>query len=114
MVRQRLLTRQRLRRTINIRPMAAHAPVATMSVKSVIEFQLRRIAAEHGRTLEPLTDELKLLDSGLDSLSFAIVIMRLADSLRIDPFNSGKAVYSPVTLGDLIRMYESFLPEPVI
>jgi acyl carrier protein len=93
--------------------MAAHARAATMSVKSTIESQLRRIAVEHGRTLEPLTDELKLLESGLDSLSFAIVIMRLADSLGVDPFNSGKAIDSPVTLGDLIRMYETFLPEPI-
>jgi acyl carrier protein len=93
--------------------MAAHARPATVSVKSTIEQHLRRIAADHGRTLEPLTDELKLLESGLDSLSFAIVIMRLADSLGIDPFNSGKAIEYPVTLGDFIRMYETFLPEPV-
>jgi hypothetical protein len=91
--------------------MAAHIRPTTMSVRSVIESQLLRTAQEHGRLLQPLTDELKLLESGLDSLSFAIVVMGLADSLGVDPFNSGTAIEFPVTLGDFVRMYESSLSE---
>lgn len=85
-----------------------------MSVRSTIESQLLRTAEEHGRTLEPLTDELKLLESGLDSLSFATIVMRLADSLGVDPFNSGIAIEFPATLGDFVRMYESSLSEPQV
>jgi hypothetical protein len=91
--------------------MAAYPRTPTTLVRSTIESQLRRTAEEHGRTLQPLTDELKLLESGLDSLSFAIVVICLADSLGIDPFNSGTAIQFPVTLGDFVRMYESSLSE---
>jgi aryl carrier-like protein len=91
--------------------MAAHADAANVSVRSTIASLLHQVAEEHGRKLEPLTDDLKLLESGLDSLSFAIVVMRLADSLGVDPFNSGRAIEFPVTFGDFVRMYERFLPE---
>jgi hypothetical protein len=86
-------------------PTPAAAP--TMSIRSTIESLLRQIAAEHGRTLAPLTDELKLLESGLDSMSVAVVVMHLADLFGRDPFNSGRVIDSPVTLGDFIRMYET-------
>lgn len=82
-----------------------------MSVRSTIESHLRRIASEHGRRLEPLTDELKLLESGLDSLSLAIVVMHLADSLGVDPLNGGRSIQFPATLGEFVRMYETCLPE---
>ena len=39
-----------------------------MSIKLTIMEQMREIAREHGKTLAPLTDDLTLLDSGLDSL----------------------------------------------
>jgi acyl carrier protein len=85
-----------------------------MSVRSTIESQLLRTAEEHGRTLEPLTDELKLLESGLDSLSLATIVMRLADSLGVEPFSSGIAIEFPATLGDFVRMYERSLSEPQV
>jgi hypothetical protein len=79
-----------------------------MSVRSTIASQLQEVAIEHGRTLAPLAEELKLLESGLDSLGLAVVVMRLADLLGIDPFNSGAAVEFPVTFGDFVRVYETF------
>ena len=45
-----------------------------MSVRSTIASQLREVAVEHERTLAPLTDELKLLESGLDSLGVGIAL----------------------------------------
>jgi acyl carrier protein len=80
----------------------------TISVRATIASQLQEVALEHGRTLPPLTDELKLLESGLDSLSLAIIVMRLADLLGVDPFGSGTVVSRPITFGDLVRMYETF------
>jgi hypothetical protein len=67
---------------------------------------MREIALEHGRNLAPLTDELKLLESGMDSMSLAVLVMQLADYLRADPFNSGSATAFPETFGDLVRIYE--------
>jgi len=80
----------------------------TVSVRSTITSQFHQVALEHGRTLAPLNDELKLFDSGLDSLSLATIVARLADLLNGDPLNSGAAAGFPATFGDFIRMYETF------
>jgi hypothetical protein len=88
-------------------PMAARPEPQTLFIRSLITRELQQVAVEHGRTLVPLTDELKLLESGLDSLSLATVVIRLADSLGIDPFESGSAIEFPVTFGDFVRVYEA-------
>jgi hypothetical protein len=79
-----------------------------MSVRSTITSQFQQVAVEQERTLAPLADELKLVQSGLDSLSFAIIVARLEDSLGIDPFSAAEAVDFPVTFGDFVRLYENF------
>ena len=78
-----------------------------MSVRSTIQSQFQSVAAEQERKLATLSDDLKLIDCGLDSLSFAIIVARLEDSLGVDPFSSEKAVDFPVTFGDFVRLYES-------
>ena len=77
-----------------------------MSVKQTIFSQMRQVADEQKKRLSPLTDELVLLDSGLDSLGFAILVARLEDALGVDPFTASDDVYFPVTLGDFVRVYE--------
>jgi acyl carrier protein len=69
--------------------------------------QVRIVAREQDKRLAPLTDELPLLDSGLDSLCFAILVTRLEDSLGVDPFTTSENASFPVTLGDFINFYES-------
>lgn len=78
-----------------------------MSVRSTVQSQFEQVATEQGRKLAPLAEDLKLIDCGLDSLSFAIVVARLEDSLGVDPFSSETAVDFPVTFGDFVRLYES-------
>jgi acyl carrier protein len=77
-----------------------------MSVRSTIQSHFEQVAVEQERKLAPLTDNLKLIDCGLDSLSFAIIVARLEDSLGVDPFNSDQGIDFPVTFGDLVRLYE--------
>ena len=79
-----------------------------MSVRSTITSQFQQVAKEQDRTLAPLSDDLKLVQSGLDSLSFAIVVARLEDSLGIDPFNASESVEFPTTFGDFVKLYEHF------
>jgi hypothetical protein len=50
---------------------------------------------------------LKLLESGLDSLSFAIIVAKLEDEMGFDPFNSDEMVEFPITFGDFVRLYET-------
>ena len=77
-----------------------------MSVRSTIVAQIEQVAQEQHVALPPLSDQLVLLDSGLDSLAFAILVARLEDTLGFDPFSASEEVYFPVTLGDFVRVYE--------
>ena len=81
---------------------------STTSVRSAITTQFQQVAREQDRMLAPLSDDLKLVQSGLDSLSFAIIVARLEDTLGVDPFNEAEAVEFPVTFGDFVRLYERF------
>jgi len=78
-----------------------------MSVRLTIMSQIAQVAEEQRVKLPPLSDDLVLLDSGLDSLAFAILVARLEDELGCDPFTASDDVYFPVTLGDFIRVYEN-------
>jgi acyl carrier protein len=77
-----------------------------MSVRDTVTSQFEQVAREQKRKLAPLADNLKLLDSGLDSLSFALIVMRLEEALGYDPFDSDDNVTFPVTFGDFVSLYE--------
>ena len=78
-----------------------------MSVKLTIIDQMEEIAREHGKILAPLRDDLVLLDSGLDSLGFAVLVARLEDTLGSDPFTAAEDAMFPLTLGDFVKVYEN-------
>jgi acyl carrier protein len=78
-----------------------------MSVRSTVVSQFEQVAVEQHRTLARLSDELRLLDSGLDSLSFALIVARLEDALGFDPFDVDEDVKFPVTFGDFVRLYDN-------
>ena len=81
-----------------------------MSVRSNVILEFEKVAVEQKRKLATLSDDLPLVDCGLDSLSFAILVARLEDTLGVDPFSDGEGVGFPVTLGDFIKLYEKSLP----
>jgi len=78
-----------------------------MNIRSEILDQFTQVAQTQGIALAPLTDDLELLDSGLDSLCFAIVVARLEGALGVDPFTTSEVAGFPVTLGDFVRLYEN-------
>jgi acyl carrier protein len=79
-----------------------------MVIRDTIVGTIDKILAESGATTPvSLTDELPLLDSGLDSLGIAILVARLEEAFGFDPFSEGTEISYPVTLGDLIQIYES-------
>ena len=77
-----------------------------MSVRLTIASLIEEIAVEQQVRVAPLTDDLVLLDSGLDSLCFAILVARLEDKLGIDPFTAAEDAYFPETFGDFVKTYE--------
>lgn len=77
-----------------------------MNVKSRVIQHFEQVAEEQNVRLPPLTDDLALFDSGLDSLCFAILVVRLETSLGVDPF-AAESGHFPVTFGDFIECYQN-------
>ena len=77
-----------------------------MSIRLTIISQIQQVAAEQKKTLAPLTDDLPLLELGMDSLCFAILVARLEDATGADPFAAADGARFPNTIGELIAFYE--------
>jgi len=76
-------------------------------IKLTIMDQMAQVAREHSKTLAPLRDDLVLLESGLDSLGFAVLVARLEDTLGVDPFTAAEDAVFPLTFGDFVKVYEN-------
>jgi len=81
--------------------------VLSMSVWETVISAIENVAKEHNRELSPLTDDTELINTGLDSLCLAVVVVRLEDRLGVDPFSAVEEGEFPVTLGDFVRVYEN-------
>jgi len=77
-----------------------------MNIRSIVTTQFKRVGQEYGRPVAELSDDLELLESGLDSLCLGIVVMRLEGELGVDPFSSSEDTLFPVTFGDFVMFYE--------
>jgi len=60
--------------------------------------------------VEKLTNDVVLLQSGLDSLGFAILVATLEDELDYDPFTMMDNAIYPRTFGEFVEIYERFNP----
>jgi acyl carrier protein len=78
-----------------------------MDIRSQIAAQFKQVAGEYDKRLAPLTDNLALLDSGLDSLCFAVIVARLERDLDLDPFSTSEDAHFPVTFGEFVQFYEN-------
>jgi len=57
-----------------------------------------------------LTDSSVLLESGLDSLGFAVLVVRLEETLGYDPFVLMSEPVYPKTFGEFLDIYERCQP----
>lgn len=78
-----------------------------MSVRAQILEQFFQVAQEQNRSLVPLSDDVPLLNSGLDSLCLAVIVANLEDVLHVDPFSTNEDAEFPVTIGDFVGFYEN-------
>ena len=78
-----------------------------MDIRSEVIAEITRVSEEHNKRLTLLVDDLRLLESGLDSLCFAVVVARLEDTLGIDPFSAAEEAPFPITLGEFVKSYEN-------
>ena len=80
-----------------------------MVVRDRILAVIRQVADESGKELaKNLGDETVLLQSGLDSLDFAIIVAQLEEKLNADPFSVMEEPVYPRTLADFVGIYEQF------
>ena len=63
------------------------------------------VARSQGVELAPLEGNTVLLESGLDSLGFAIVVARLEEELGYDPFVIAREPIYPRTVDDFVDIY---------
>lgn len=75
-------------------------------LKNKILAVFHEVAAQQDKTLAPLTEDISLLDTGLDSLCLAIIVARLEDALGVDPFSAEEEIEFPETVGDFIKLYD--------
>jgi acyl carrier protein len=72
---------------------------------------IEETADMRGTTIGVLVDETVLLESGLDSLGFAILVARLEEELGYDPFVLMEVPVYPRTLAEFIEIYQRFAPQ---
>ena len=75
-------------------------------VRQLIIRELTALLQEAGVTeVPPLTDDDVLLDTGLDSLGFVVLVTRLENAVGRDPFTEMEEAVYPLTLGEFVQVY---------
>ena len=77
-----------------------------MSLRSTIIAEIETITRDQNKTMPALTDAMVLMDTDFDSLCFALLVARMEDRLGFDPFSTLEVADLPVTLGDLVALYD--------
>ncbi|KFI26941.1 hypothetical protein CG51_11500 [Haematobacter missouriensis] len=63
-----------------------------------------------GQPAPELAEDTVLLESGLDSLGFAIFVSTLEEELGYDPFTIAEDAYYPRTFGEFVAFYDKYRP----
>jgi acyl carrier protein len=79
-------------------------------VREVITKEITDLFVEEGKPVPKLQDDDILLESGLDSLGFAVIVTRLEESLGYDPFTEMDEPVYPQTLGEFVDIYAAHAP----
>lgn len=77
-----------------------------MTIRNTIKKTLIAVMEENEIAPPKITDETVLLQTGLDSLGFAMVVATLEEELGFDPFVMMDEVVYPNTFGDFVDIYE--------
>lgn len=87
--------------------------MAYSQIEQIIRQAFADILSREGLSQQltsPGSDE-RLLDTGLDSMGFAELVVELEDRLGYDPFSSSKSPMYPQTFGEFVRFYEDNNPK---
>lgn len=81
-------------------------------MKNIIKDTYMEVLEQIGSKLlvSNLNDDVILLESGLDSLGFAILVATLEEKLGFDPFTMMNEPFYPSTFGEFVLFYEKMNP----
>lgn len=80
------------------------------SVRQAVVEAITILLEEDELPVPALEDDTVLLETGLDSLGFAVLVTRLEESLGYDPFTLMTEAVYPRTLSDFVTIYETHAP----
>lgn len=82
-------------------------------IRETISATFSRVFIEQakGASLPLLSDDLVLLESGLDSMGFAVLVVELEEFLGFDPFSISEEAFYPSTFGEFVSFYEKHEPK---
>ena len=83
------------------------------NIRETISATFSRVLIEQaeGTSLTLLSDDLVLLESGLDSMGFAVLVVELEEILGFDPFSISEEAFYPSTFGEFVSFYEKHEPK---
>ncbi len=83
-----------------------------MTVLNIIEEKFQEVLERRGLELEvdALSESVVLLQSGMDSLGFAMLVALLDEELGYDPFTLMAEPVYPQTFGEFVAVYQKFAP----
>lgn len=81
-----------------------------MQLEQVIRNTLAQVAIiANCKLIENISDDTVLLQSGLDSLGFAMLVAQLEEDLDIDPFSQMQIAVYPRTFAEFVSIYQQAL-----
>jgi len=83
-----------------------------VKMREIIKETYMEVLDQTGAQLQvpELTDGTVLLESGLDSLGFAILVATLEEKLDFDPFTMMDEPLYPTTFSEFVAIYEKMNP----
>jgi len=83
------------------------------NIRETISATFSRVFIEQvqGASLPLLSEDLVLLESGLDSMGFAVLVVELEEILGFDPFSISEEAFYPSTFGEFVSFYEKHEPK---
>lgn len=81
-----------------------------------LETRIRQVfadtwAMEKGSDAPELEQDTVLLETGLDSMGFAIFVSNLEDEVGFDPFSISQDAFYPQTFGEFVAFYDKYNPD---
>ena len=80
-----------------------------MNLKNtILESMFEAAEATDSKLKKNIQDYDILLDTGLDSLGFAVLVSILEDKLNYDPFSELEEAIYPATFEEFLKIYENY------